>query len=102
MAASVASDMARRTPRRRPCGPDAATSAACGHMLRTARSVGALLLAAPGWCAREIEVAGPGLAVDGGECGVEPATGAGERPRERVASEEADVAGLERVTLQLA
>src|SRR5688572_12843511 len=58
--------------------------------------------AAPGWGAGEVEVAGARLAVDGGERGVEPATGTGERPRQVVAAEEADLARLERMALQLA
>src|SRR5262245_12609496 len=57
---------------------------------------------APRWGAGEVEVDGAVLAVDGGEGGVDPSGAARERPGQAVASEEADVARLERVTLQLA
>src|SRR2546421_5413081 len=62
---------------------------------------GGVVVAAPGWDAREVEVAGADLAVDGRERQLAPAFDAGHRPRQVVATEETDGPRLERVALQL-
>ena len=78
------------------------TSASQQPKSRRSDAGAALLLAAPGWGAGRVEVAGRTLPSMAANATSTQRSMPGERPRQVVAAEEADRAGLERMALQLA